>query len=133
MSNRLRGSADPIQQHPKRTDLAAWWRANPTPVRLARLAPTNSVIEVALVGSSRVARRVCDTCPPTEVHRTPWGNFLLADTSDLVGSAVLGDDLSRCLWEAAYEPNVGIFLDVGIHPVHMALTHGQYEVVPVNK
>ena len=67
------------------------------------------------------------------VHRTAWGNSPLADTSDRAGSTVLGDQLSRCLWEAAHEPYVGIFLGVGIQPVRMPLTHGEYRVVPVNK
>jgi hypothetical protein len=39
----------------------------------------------------------------------------------------------RCLWEAAHEPYLGIFLDVGIQPVRMALTHGQYHIVAVNE
>ena len=55
------------------------------------------------------------------------------DTSDLVRSTVLGDRFLRCLGEAAHEPYVGIFLDVGIQPVRMALTHGQDRVVPVDK
>lgn len=57
----------------------------------------------------------------------------LAGTSDLVGSTVLDDRLFGCPWEAAHESYVGIFIDVGIQPVRMALTHGQYRVVPVNK
>ena len=61
------------------------------------------------------------------------GEFTFADTSDLVGSTVLGDRLLRCLGEGAREPYVGIFLGVGIQPVRMGLTHGQDHVVPVDK
>jgi hypothetical protein len=45
----------------------------------------------------------------------------------------LRDQRRRCLAEVVHELYVGIFLDVGIHPVRMALTHMQHRRGPVNQ